>query len=608
MPDGASTPEIAPAHRGDTVVSLRILATTDLHMRLGDEPGTGGLARLAPLIAAERETASNLLLFDNGDLIEGTPLADELARGGLGRCDLHPAIAALNRLGFDAATLGNHDFSHGVPFLRRVLRDAEYPVTLANAGLIDGPALWQETVLLDREMHDNEGRIQPVRVGVFGVLPPQTVDWEAGLSQFLRTDDVVDAARRAVSSLRAQGADVIVALSHGGHGSGNGYRAENAAGAIAELPGIDAVIAGHTHEVMVRAATGGAAPIIKAGFGGSHLAAVTLRLSGRAGSWRVDCDRAEVLKAADTPCPAFPHSAIMLRADAEARLNAPIGEISAPLSSHYALLGADPGLRLIEAALRAHIDEAMPQRGMPLLTAFAPFRTGGRGGPDHFVSIPAGPVRRADLSVLYPFTNHLAAIRLSGAEIREWLERAASLFRHLPGEATADATGPQGAQPAGPLIDRDLPGFQFDIIAGLDYQIDLGAPPSFDVTGQHRGGPGRIRNLRHAGRAMGDHDLFLLATNSYRMSGWPLYAPLTSGRRCVLPPEARIRVRDIVARHLTGATIRRPGTAQFFTLTAPPGTRVWFDTAPEAIPADCPVPVLEVARSDSGFQRLTLGF
>lgn len=597
MPDGAPLPGQQSSAIQFTTLHLRILATTDLHMHLGAETPTGGLARLAPLIASERARCANVLLFDNGDLIEGTPLADELARSGLRAHDRHPAIAALNVLGFDAATLGNHDFAHGVDFLRRVLRDCAYPVTLANAGLMHGPALWSESLLLRRSMQDDDGQSHELTIGVFGVLPPQTVDWEAELAHDLQTEDVVAAARRAASSLRARGADVIIALSHGGHGDGQIARAENAAGIIAGIEGVDAVIAGHTHEMIVHPATATTAPIVKAGFAGSHLAAISLRLQGAPGAWQVDCPLAEALPAAADPCPAMAETLRTVPDDITSRLTRPVGCTSVPLNSHFSLLGRDAGLRLVESALRAHVSAALPSNDLPILAAFAPFRTGGRGGPGNFVSVPAGPLLRSDLSTLYPFTNHVAAIHVSGAEVAEWLERAASIFAQLP-------DGPD----IQPLIDAEMPGFQFDIIAGIDYRINISRPAAFDIAGRRQPHPGRIEALRHAGRALRPDDRFLLVTNSYRMCGGPIYAPLTAGKTCALPERARLRVRDLIAGHLAHRSTGQPSDAAFFSLTATAGSRASFDTAAAALPGECPLPAHSAGLTETGFQRLVLKF
>ena len=114
-----STPP-PPEAPGTLAGRLRIIATTDLHANLtGHDFSTGvmrtglGLAALAPVIEAARAEADNALFFDNGDLLEGTAFGEEAAEA-LAADDPHPMVAALNMLGCDAATAGNHDFGFGL--------------------------------------------------------------------------------------------------------------------------------------------------------------------------------------------------------------------------------------------------------------------------------------------------------------------------------------------------------------------------------------------------------------------------------------------------------------------------------------------------------------
>ncbi|WBU59172.1 5'-nucleotidase C-terminal domain-containing protein [Paracoccus albus] len=597
MNDGNEKKDNACRALSGSAIQLRILATTDLHMNIGIGARRGGLARLAPVIEEQRRCFDNVLLFDNGDLIDGSSLGDELARSGLGPLEVHPAVSALNRLGYDAATLGNHDFAHGVDYLRRAMRDARFSLVLANAGLTEGPAFWSESTIIRRKMTKADGSEAEINVGVFGILPPQTAQWQPGLSQELLTEDIIAASRRAVSALRGRGAEVIVALSHGGIGDGLPKAAENAAGLIAEIDGVDAVIAGHTHEVVVRQATDIRAPIVKAGFGGTHLAAISLWIDGPPMGRHIARSEAEVVEAAQDEADQDLIDAI-LPSQTEKRLQIPIGSIGENLTSHFSLLGSDAGLRLFEKALRQHVAQHMPRSSHPVLVALAPFRTGGRGGPEHFVNIPAGLIRRGDISTLYPFTNHISVLEMSGAAILDWLERAASIFAHLP--------HPAGPEESRPLLDENIPGFNFDMIAGLEYEIDLSLPPAFDARGKRINPEGRVRRVRHNGKRVGVSDCYLLVTNSYRLSGTPLYRDLTANRRCILPDAARSRVRDIIARYITETPQHASQHGPFFRLTAPPGTEAWFDTSPDADLQACPFTVKHSEARENGFNRLTI--
>ena len=131
------TSNLAETAGADVCLRPRLLATTDLHAHLfsynyyANRPDDGvGLARLAAPILQARGESANCLLLDNGDTFQGAPLGDAALSDLMPTAQPHPMIAAMNGLGFDAATLGNHDFDYGVDVLERVISDARYPIVL----------------------------------------------------------------------------------------------------------------------------------------------------------------------------------------------------------------------------------------------------------------------------------------------------------------------------------------------------------------------------------------------------------------------------------------------------------------------------------------------
>lgn len=261
-PDGAE-----PAQAG---LSLRLLATTDLHGHLAgydyfeDRPCIEtGLARLASLIGTARAEAVNTLLLDNGDFLQGSPLVDYWARErGLSPGEVHPMIAAMNALCYDAVTVGNHEFNFGLDFTLRALDGAAFPVVSANAVQREGasPAedetLFAPWVILERDLADAAGQARRLRIGVIGFLPPQTVLWDrALLSGLMSTRGIAEAARAHVPALRAAGADIVVALAHTGIAPEIApdtpeHEIEDAALPLAEVEGIDVIVCGHTHALF----------------------------------------------------------------------------------------------------------------------------------------------------------------------------------------------------------------------------------------------------------------------------------------------------------------------------------------------------------------------
>lgn len=607
---------------------LRILATTDMHMNvlpynyMTSQPcDRVGLARTASLIATRRAGHPNTLLLDNGDFLQGTPMGDYAARrGNLPRLrrKTHPAIAAMNAMGYDAASLGNHDFNYGLPFLRHVVQDARFPFLAANLRTRFGRDFAGHTILR-RRIVTADGQHEHIRIGIIGFLPPQTVEWDRDLSDMLSCDDILTSARQQVPALRAAGAQIVIALAHSGIGSETPRpRMENAATALAAIEGIDAVIAGHTHQVFPGPAFRASAaidpvrgtlcgtPAVMAGFGGSHLGVIDLALTrDDAAGWRV-ADFTVRCEAVPADLPAQPEvAAPALHAHRATlrHLRRRIGRIDAPLSSYFSVIGEDPGLRLVNMAQRWHVRRCLrgsKWQDLPVLSAAAPFRAGGRGGPDHYTDVPQGRLSLRGLADLYSFPNRICALVLDGSQLRDWLERSASLFcRVSPGSSDS------------PLLEEQFPCYNFDVIDGVEWQIDLSQPARYDADGIATNlGRGRIHGLARQGRPVQMQDRFVLATNSYRLSGCGLFSPLARGNEIVLTGEALTR--DVLGRYIRRRRRIDIPAAPLWSFRPMPDTTVTFDTGPlglghlDRMDADRRARLQYTGPTPEGFARLRL--
>jgi 2',3'-cyclic-nucleotide 2'-phosphodiesterase/3'-nucleotidase len=587
-------------------VHLRLLGTTDLHAHVHPydyhadrQVETVGLSRIATLVAQARAEAPNALLFDNGDVLQGNPLADHIALGqGLAADEVHPVIAAMNVLGYDAGTLGNHEFNYGLGFLRAALSGAAYPVVCANVLGADGAPLLPPSVILDRTVTDGAGARHPIRVGVIGLVPPQITTWDRHhLGGRVTAQGIVATAAACAARLKEDGADIVVALCHSGIGPDEGGDGmENASVPLAALPGIDAVLIGHQHLVFPGpdfAATAAVDPVagtlhgrpaVMAGFGGSHLGVIDLILERDGAGWRL----ARFETAVRPICRNEGGRAVatvgddprVLAAAADAHLGTlayvrrPVGRTTVPLHSHFALVGHAPTLRLVNAAQRWHVTGRLAGTefaDLPVLSAAAPFKAGGRAGPGHYTDVPAGDLAIRHVAEIYLFPNALHAVRVTGAELRGWLERSAGLFNRItPGQADQM------------LLNPGFPSYHFDVIDGVTWEIDLSQPARHDIDGTVLDpGARRIVNLSHEGRPVTDDMAFIVATNSYRAGGGGRF-PGAGGDSIVL--EAPDTNRDVILRYIAaqGTVSPRPGSDWRF---APlPGTSVLFDTAPGAVP------------------------
>lgn len=591
---------LAPLHAA--TLQLRLLETTDVHMNLLawdyylDKPAEEfGLARTATLIKAARAEVRNTMLFDNGDLIQGSPLGDQVATvQPLPEGRRHPAMTVLGALGYDAGNIGNHEFNYGLPFLQRVVASAPYPVVSANVVHADSPddaprPVFKPYVVLERRFVDDSGAARSVKVGVIGFVPPQIMVWDRShLLGKVRPLDIVEAARRYVPEMRAQGADVVVAIPHSGLEFGTTVMfAENVVARLAQTGLVDAILFGHSHGefpgtffgrhplVDLERGTIAGVPAVMAGAWGSHLGVVDLVLDDSSGRWAVRSGRAHLRAVYDRatrkprvePDPAIAALIEREHAATRAHMGAEVSRSAAPITSYFAQVADDPSVQLVSQAQLAYARRALagtPHEKLPLLSAAAPFKAGGRMGWGYYTDIAAGPVALRDIASLYIYPNTVKAVKVSGAQLRGWLEMSAGAFNRID---------PQGA-PEQNLINERFRSYNFDVIDGVDYTIDVTQPARFDEAGKLLSPQAsRIRDLRWQGRPVADQDEFVVVTNNYRASGGGGF-PGLDGSQVVL--DAQDENRQALAAHLASAPRFDPSADGNWKLAAVPGVKLRF--------------------------------
>ena len=547
----------------DPRIKVRLLATSDLHCYLEaydyyhDAPeDTVGLVRIAALVKAAKAESPNALLFDNGDLLQGNPLGDLMAVGGpLPKGMVHPVIKAMNAMGYDAATPGNHDFNYGLDFLDSAIRGAKFPYILANIDKTDGASLLPPYHIFERTFADSAGKPQRIKVGVLGLVTPQIMMWDkAHLEGRVTSADIIERARKYAPEMRAKGADLVVALCHSGFNTrpaeGND---ENAAYYLTAEAGIDAVITGHQHRIFPDPSYANMAdadladgtihhhPTVMPGFYGSHLGVVDLDLAPVGTGWKIVTAKAEarpIYHRGDhgkiIPAVASdPELAALVAADHQRTLDyvrKPIGRTTRPINTYFAIVGPDAGVAIVNTVQRWAVGKALKggqYAGLPILSAAAPFRAGGSPGPDYYTDIPAGEIAIRNVADLYLYPNTLQAVRVSGAQVREWLEASVGLFRQI-----------DPANPAPQMLVGNGPSFNCDTISGVTYKIDLTRPARYDRNG-HLTAPEnrRIVDLAFGGKPIIDDALFIVATNNYRANGGGSFPGLDGSNVVLASPD-----------------------------------------------------------------------
>lgn len=592
-------------------LKLRILETTDLHMnllnydyyqdKLTDEYG---LAKSITLIKAARAEAKNSLLFDNGDLLQGSPLGDWVARvKPLAAGAVHPAYKVLNALGVDAANIGNHEFNYGLPFLRQSLAGAAFPYVSANVHVDDGDGnpdndvhAFTPYVILQRSFTDESGAKHALKVGVIGFVPPQILMWDKqSLEGKLTVRDIQETARRLVPQMRALGADLVVAIPHSGFERGETPRfAENSVARLAEVPGIDAILFGHSHgefpgaffakypKVDLSRGTINGVPAVMPGRWGDHLGVIDLVLDNAGGPWKITGSRAELRPITDraTRKPlvaADPMVAALIGAEHAATLAYVRGQVAttrSPITSYFAQVADDPSVQIVSQAQLAYAKRALQGtefEGLPLLSAAAPFKAGGRQGWNYYTDIPAGTLSIRHVADLYIYPNTIKAVRISGATVREWLEMSAGQFNRI------DPAGPLEQ----PLIDERFRTYNFDTLDGVRYQIDVTQPARYDSNGKLVApGARRIVNLQYQGKAIDEQARFIVVTNNYRASGGGGF-PGLDGKNIVM--DAPDENRDALVQYMRATEVLDPAADDNWRILPVPGVKLRFQSGAAAV-------------------------
>ncbi|MFG0212754.1 bifunctional 2',3'-cyclic-nucleotide 2'-phosphodiesterase/3'-nucleotidase [Brevibacillus porteri] len=562
----------------DSVLKLRLLETTDIHTNIVNydyyqDKNTDefGLAKTATLVKKAREEAKNSILIDNGDLLQGNPLGDYVAKiDPLKAGDTHPAYKAMNLMDYDVANIGNHEFNFGLEFLETSLKGAKFPYINSNVYVDDKDKnpdndknMYTPYEILERTFKDENGKDVKLKVGVIGFVPPQIMQWDkANLEGKVIAKDIVETANKFVPEMKKKGADIIIAVPHSGIGpTEGGPQLENASYQLSKVDGIDAILFGHSHSVFpgpgfdkipgidAEKGTINGKPAVMPGFWGNHLGVIDLTLKQEKGKWKVAESATKVVPIYDKANKASLADADKAIVDAVKEdhdktvewVRSAVGKTSSPIFSYFALVQDDPSIQIVTNAQKWFVEKNVKgteYEGIPVLSAGAPFKAGGRNGVSYYSNIPAGTIAIKNVSDLYIYPNTLKAVLVDGATVKEWLERSAGQFNQIDLKKTDEQ----------PLINESFPTYNFDVIDGVTYQIDVTQPSKYAVDGKVASkDANRIKNLSFNGKPVKPEDKFIVVTNNYRASGGGAF-PGLDGKNIVIdsPDENRQIVIDYI--------------------------------------------------------------
>ncbi|WP_172203651.1 bifunctional 2',3'-cyclic-nucleotide 2'-phosphodiesterase/3'-nucleotidase [Niveibacterium sp. COAC-50] len=589
--EAAPAPVVTPAapkiEKG-TAATLALLETTDLHTNVLSydyfklaEDKSFGFERVATLIKNARSEFPNTLLLDNGDTIQGTALADYQAQVAPISCSTTLAMyKVMNAIGYDGGGIGNHEFNYGLPYLNQVTGNKfnidglpdpakqtacagpAFPQVLANVLSVKSKApLFQPYAILTRELKaktaDGKEVTAPIKVGIIGFTPPTIMSWDKRwLDGKVYTAGIKEQAEKYIPEMRAKGADLVVVISHGGlDNSAYSPTMENANYYVSQVAGVDAMLIGHSHQIFPNATstvpqfnlpgvdkvngTVNGVPTVMANFWGKHLGVIKFELAYDGKAWVIDKTRTKVearsIQNADKTYVAVePSIAAAVANEHQATIDyvkTPIGSTDFQMTSYFADVGEVGAIELVNQAQADYVAKYVKANlpayaALPVLSVSAPFKSGFGGGND-YTDVAQGNVAINNAADLYLYPNTIYAVKVSGDNIKAWLETAAKRFNQIDPAKTTEQN----------LI-SSFPGYNFDMFTTPDitYEIDVTQPVG-----------SRIKNLMYKGAAIVGTQEFIVATNNYRASGGGNFPGLDGSKTILAAPDAN---RDVLIAYI----------------------------------------------------------
>ena len=570
----ATAPGSVPAGSRTTVA---LLETTDLHSNVVGydyyklaPDASFGFDRTAALIAEARKQYANTLLLDNGDTIQGTALSDYEALVAPLACDQVLSIyKAMNHLKFDGGGIGNHEFNYGLAHLSQVTGNRfqvdgvdpskprcagpAFPQVLANVySLTTRQPLFAPYHIIEKRISAEDAAGKPLvatlKVGIISFAPPTIMSWDKRwLDGKVYTEGVRESAQKYIPEMRAKGADLVVAISHGGlDAAPYSPTMENANYYLAQVPGVDALLIGHSHQVFPNAKSTVAqfnlpgvdkakglvhgVPTVMANLWGKHLGVIGLQLAHDGQRWVVDKTRTTVearsaQRADKTYVAADPAVAALVAKEHEATIRyvkTPVGTTGFRMSTYFADVGDVSAMAIVNMAqadyVARYVKASMPQyASLPVLSMSAPFKSGNAGVTD-FTDVAAGSLALNNAADLYLYPNALYAVKVNGGELKAWLEHAAGRFN------TIDPARKEAQE----LVNPAFASYNFDTLTSPDVRYEI------DITRQVGD---RIRGLSYRDKAVSVADEFLVATNNYRASGGGGFPGLDGSKTVIASPD-----------------------------------------------------------------------
>ena len=474
---------------------LTILGTSDVHGQLwdwsyeDDQALPVGLAQISTIVKNTRaQNPNGTLLIDNGDMLQGTILTDDLYnREPLVTSAANPMITAMNTMNYDAMVLGNHEFNFGLNLIEKIKAEADFPVLSANIyKKADGQRLVAGTTTKALDI-DGDGQ-SDLTVGIIGLTTPHIPNWDGPKVADLSFAPLKEEAQKAVAELR-DSADIVIASIHAGRQDNDPAASANQV--IENIAGIDAYILGHDHASFAAKATapdGKLVPVAGPRDTGVELVKIDLSLEKAAGKWQVTDSDAAIVDTTKVTADEEVKAATKAYHDKTREFIAtPIGQAAGDFLPKNTIKGI-PEAQLQPTAMISLINRVQKAVTGAQISAAALFKMNSH--------LDAGELSYSNVFDIYKYPNTLVSVPIDGTNLLKYMENQAAYYNQFqPDDLTIS-------------FNSAIRVYNYDMFSGIDYQIDISKP-----VGQ------RITAATIAGRPIDPNQTYTLAINDYRYNG-----------------------------------------------------------------------------------------
>ncbi|MFA6785475.1 MAG: 5'-nucleotidase C-terminal domain-containing protein, partial [Sphaerochaeta sp.] len=500
---------------------LTILATTDIHGNVwgfsyenNKETTNTGMARIATYVEKVRSEVPDVILVDNGDVIQGNIMTDDLYNKREGE---HPVIRAMNLLEYDSMTLGNHEFNFGENLINRIQVLANFPVLAANMARVDGTMAVLPYTIVERS---------GIKVGIIGLTNPNAPRWDGEKTDPFVFAPVGPACKKVVDIIKDK-VDVIVVVSHVGlYPEYDEETGSDGANKILELcPEIDVLVVGHDHNTVKKiigtTAVGGARNL------GREVIRFDLELDEQKNIIArsvdvidmVDYEMSDLIRKNAFIMEAHKATTDFISggapSDDGSTSGGVFGQASVDFQMKNEIMGIPEG-KLRDTAVMDLINTVQLKNSGADVSAAALFADTS--------DIKKGDINYGTIFGIYKYDNTLYRVQVTGSELKAYMEWSAACYNQwVPGDISIS-------------FNPEKPGYLYDMFAGVDYEIDLSKPVGH-----------RIVNVMFKGKPLSDSQILTLAVNNYRYSSALKAQKLVAGTKEWESPNS---IRDMLVQHI----------------------------------------------------------